>query len=162
MHKWNNLKKKKKKKKGKKSRPETFSTRLQASRDEDKPFNFNSFTSSCLQYQLVYFRFIYWGKRKLCYFHPRPKYHSFHHSVTLLVCLLVHPYNFSFSYLFVNVCLLWSFITHSIIALVKVFFFNPNISFCGEIRKIFTGYPPLSRPMKISILLWPYQANQLI
>ena len=22
-----------------------------------------------------------------------------------------------------------------------------NICFCGEIRKIFTGYPPLSRPM---------------
>ena len=24
---------------------------------------------------------------------------------------------------------------------------NHNICFCGEIRKIFTGYPPLSRPM---------------
>ena len=24
-----------------------------------------------------------------------------------------------------------------------------NIGFCGEIRKIFTGYPPLSRPMYV-------------
>ena len=24
-----------------------------------------------------------------------------------------------------------------------------NICFCGEIRKIFTGYPPLSRPMQV-------------
>ena len=27
-----------------------------------------------------------------------------------------------------------------------------NICFCGEIRKIFTGYPPLSRPMSKEML----------
>ena len=29
-----------------------------------------------------------------------------------------------------------------------------NICFRGEIRKIFTGYPPLSRPMIVMILFW--------
>ena len=29
-----------------------------------------------------------------------------------------------------------------------------NVCFCGEIRKIFTGYPLLSRPMYRKHLLW--------
>ena len=37
-----------------------------------------------------------------------------------------------------------------------------NISFHGEIRKIFTGYPPLTRPIiyirykKLYVLCWPH------
>ena len=36
-----------------------------------------------------------------------------------------------------------------------------NICFRGEIRKIFTGYPPLSRPMVCGLLTLPIACSEL-